>query len=605
MNVAKRTVAVVCVLSLFFVLFGCKGKKSGGKSDEMVIQTGLVAKIKSMDPVSVRDVYTAQVVYHIFEPLFQHHYLKRPYEIEPLVADGMPEISEDLLSYTIKIKKGILFQDDVCFAGGKGRELKAEDFVYGLKRVADIKNLSENWSSLDDKIVGLDEFREYTKSCAKASDVDYSREVDGLAAADDYTLVIRLKKPWPNIIDSALTDLVTSPIAKEAVDYYGRDIVSHPIGTGPFMLSQWRRGSYVEVVRNPNYRGDAYPSEGEPGDAEAGYLDDAGKRMPFVDRIVWRILEEQQPAWLLFMRGKLDAKAIPKDNWAEAMAGPGQLTEKMKQLNMELKSFNDPSVFWIGFNMEDPVLGGNKALRRAISYAIDREKFIDLFFNGRDMVAHGFVPPELDSYDAEIKRFGYAEYNLEKAKALLKEAEKIHGGPIGKLTLTLPGTDTFYRQFGQFFARQFEEAGLEVEMDYMDWPTYQKKVNGKNAQMFAAGISAGNPDAGDILDMFCSKNAAPGPNKFNYSSAEYDKLFEKVEVMGASAERLALYRKLELMILEDCPAAFINHRVAYVLHHRWYKNYKPHVFAYGLGKYRRIDMEKRAAYEELLKKVKQ
>ena len=143
-------------------------------------------------------------------------------------------------------------------------------------------------------------------------------------------------------------------MAKEAVDYYGKDILAHPVGTGPFMLKEWQRASYIELVRNPNFRGEPYPTEGEPGDKEAGLLDDAGKMMPFADKVVWTIIEEAQPAWLLFLQGKLDAKAIPKDNWDEAMTPDKELTPKMKQLNIRLFTFKDPSTFYLGFNMLDP-----------------------------------------------------------------------------------------------------------------------------------------------------------------------------------------------------------------------------------------------------------
>ncbi|GAH72512.1 unnamed protein product, partial [marine sediment metagenome] len=260
----------------------------------------------------------------------------------PLLAEGMPQVSEDKLVYTIKIKRGVYFQDDGCFPGGKGRELKAEDFIFSFKRTADIKTLSPNWAGLDNKIVGLDEFREYTKSCRKAEDVDYSREVEGLQAPDDYTLVIKLKKPWPQVIYGALADTAFAPVAKEAVEYYGADIISHPVGTGPFKLSTWRRGSYIELVRNPAFRGEVYPSEGESGDGEQGYLDDAGKAVPFADKVVWTIIEEFRPTWLLFLQGKLDAGVIPKDNYEEVMTGGGELTAAMKQRDIHLKTFQDP-----------------------------------------------------------------------------------------------------------------------------------------------------------------------------------------------------------------------------------------------------------------------
>jgi len=570
----------------------------------MVLQVALGTKIKSLDPLSMRDVYSATVSGQIFETLYQYHFLKRPYQLIPLLAEEMPQISEDMLTYTITIKKGVFFQDDKCFPGGKGRELKVQDFVYALKRVANIKNISENWSMFDNKIVGLDEFREYTKGCKSKADVDYSREIEGLQTPDDYTLVIKLKKPWPQLLGTALADRVTAPVAKEAVDFYGQDIVSHPVGTGPFKLKEWRRGSYIELVRNENFRGEAYPSEGEPGDAQAGYLDDAGKTMPFIDKVIWTIIEEDQPAWYLFLQGKLDASVIPKDNFDEAIMGGRELTRKMKQRNIHLKTFLDPSTFWLGFNMQDPVLGQNKALRRAISYAIDREKFIDLFFNNRDKVAHGFVAPLMDSYDPEIKKYGHARYDPEEARELLEEAREIYGGELPELKIAMPGTDTWARQFGQFLKRHINAVGIEVEVEYIDWPTYQERLNTKSAQMFASGVRASIPDAEDFLGLFYSRNWAPGSNKFNYFNPEFDKLYEKVAVMSESPERVQLYRKMELIVLEDYPAAFLNHRVAYALHHDWYKNYKPHVFQYGLAKYRRIDLKKRAAYKELLKKIK-
>ncbi len=627
MDFALKSVSIIFITALL-TTSGCNDSGSVEEPNEMVLHHVLSAKIKGLDPGNMRDVYSVIVASQMFEPLYQYHFLKRPYELVPLLAEDMPQISDDLLTYTIKIKKGVYFQDDPCFGSprsfglrsktaggsvpnGKGRELKAEDFVFSLKRIANIKYLSQNWSIFDNKIDGLDEFREYTKTRKSEADVDYSRQVQGLTTPDDYTLVIKLKKPWPQLC-MALADTSTAPVAKEAVDYYGRDIISHPVGTGPFRLNVWRRGSYIELVRNQAFRGELYPSSGEPGDAEAGYLDDAGKPIPFADRVVWTVIEERQPAWLLFLQGKVDATVIPKDNFDEVMGGTGELTPAMKQRNIHLKTFKDPSTYWLGFNMapvstfaeSTGVFGKNKPLRRAISYAIDREKFIELFFNNRHLVAHGLIPPVMPSYNPEIKEKGYAQYDPEKAQELLKEAEKIHGGKLPTLKITLPGTNTWYRQYGQLLKRNLSAVGLEVETEYMDRPTYLEKVNTKSIQMFTSGSSASTPDAQDFLAMFYSRYRAPGPNKFNYSNPEFDELYEKAQAMLDGPEKHRLYRKMELIVLEDCPAAFLNHRVAYVLHHDWYKNYKPHAFAYGLSKYRRIDLAKRTAYKKLLKTIK-
>jgi len=583
--------ATLVVLSLA----GCGHSPSGSDANEVVLHSILPTKIRGLDPGDIGDVYSSLVAAQSFECLYQYHYLKRPYELIPQLAEEMPRVSEDELTYTIRIKKGVYFMDDLCFEGTRGRQLKAGDFVFAWKRIADIKYLSKNWWIFDNKIVGLDEFREYTKSCKNAADVDYSREVEGLKTPDDYTLVIKLKKPWPQIT-YLLAHLPTAPIAKEAVDYYGKDIVSHPIGTGPFKLKVWHRGSFVEMVRNPNFREEFYPSEGEPGDLEQGLLVDAGKKLPMVDRISFVLIEEDQPRWLQFLRGKLDASAIPKDNYNQAVDASKSLTPEMKQRHIYLKTFRDPSTFWIGFNMEDPVLGRNKALREAISCSIDRERYIDLFWNNRDEVAYGFIPPLMKAYNPEIRKIGRS-FDPERAVQLVKEAEKVYGGKLPKLKLLTGGTDTLSRQMGQFWQRGFKEIGLDVDVEYMDWPTFQDKIKTKSAQMFTLGWVADYPDAENFLQLFYSKNISPGTNNFNYSNPEFDRIYEQVAVMADSPQRTELYRRAECIVVEDCPAAFINHRVAYVLHHDWVGNYKPHVFQYGLGKYHRIDTAKRAAYK--------
>ena len=514
----------------------------------------------------------------------------------------MPEISDDGLTCKIKIKKGVYFQNDKCFKEGRGRELKAEDFVFAWKRIADIKYFSKNWWIFDSRIVALNEFREYTKTCKKSSDVDYSYKVDGLQTPDDYTLIIKLKKPWPQLI-YLLAHLPTAPIAREAVDLYGKDIISHPIGTGPFILKLWHRGSYVVMVKNPNFREEFYPSQGQEKDRLSGLLDDAGKRLPFVDKVVMTLIEEDQPRWLQFLRGKIDATGIPKDNYGQAIDVSRSLTPEMEKLNIHLKTFRDPDTFWIGSNMEDKILGNNKPLRQAMSYAIDREKYIRLFWNNRDDVAYGFIPPLMSTYNPRINEFGQ-RYDIVKARLLVKEAEKICGGKIPKLIFAMGGADTLARQMGQFYQRSFKDAGLDVEVEYMDWPMFQEKVKTKSIQMFSLGWIADYPDAESFLQLFYSKNISPGTNSFNYSNPEFDRIYQKVSVMPDSPERTELYRQAECIVLEDCPAVFINHRVAYILHHDWVYNYKPHVFQYGLAKYHRIDMAKRAAYKELLKRSK-
>ncbi len=595
-----RVYLLILLLTSIF-LPGCRSDNSDKGTEEMVLRFVMNAKIRSLDPMAMLSVHEAVVGTQMFEGLYQYHYLKRPYELEPLLAESMPEIDSERLTYTIKLKRGVFFQDDRCFPDGIGREVRADDFVYSYKRIANIKNLSPNWPSLKDRIIGLDEFRAYTKKCKNANAVDYSRRIEGLQAIDDYTLVVKLKRPWPQYI-YYLVDF--PPIAKEAVDFYGMDIISHPIGTGPFKLAKWHRGSYIELVRNPKFRTELYPSEGEDEDAGRGYLDDAGKKLPIADKIIWTIIEEEQPAWFLFLQGKVDASVIPKDNYGEALTVARELTKEMKLRNIHLKSWLVPSTFWLGFNMEDALLGANKPLRQAINHSINRKRFIELFFNGRDIVADGIFVPAMPSYDENIKDKRYSEYSPEKAHELVNSAEQIYGGKLPTLKVSMPGTDTFYRQFGYFIKTSLDAVGISAEIEYMDWPTYLERLTKSDMQIFSSGVKIGTPDAMSYLMMFYSKYKSPGPNNFNYSNPEFDKLFEKVRVMSDSPQRRRLYREMERMVMEDCPAVFMNHRINYILHHDWYKNYKPHAYGYGLAKYRRIDVNKRNAYKKMLKKTR-
>ena len=596
----ERGGSVAFFIFLFLsIIAGCDGSASQGDSNDVVLYGALSAKVRGLDPGDIGDVTSSLVASQIFECLYQYHYLERPYELIPQLAEDMPHVSKDELTYTIKIKKEVYFQDDACFPNGRGRALKAEDFVFAWKRIADIKYLSKNWWIFANRIVGLDEFREYSKSCERAADVDYSREIEGLTAVDDYTLVMKLKKPWPQIT-YILAHLPTAPIAQEAVDYYGKDIINHPVGTGPFKLKLWHRGSYIELVKNASFRDEFYPSRGQSADVAAGCLADAGNKLPMVDKILMMVVQEDPPRWFLFMQGKIDASGIPKDNFSEAIDQRGKLTEQMRRRNIHLRVFRDPSTYWLGFNMEDEVLGSNKPLREAISWAVDREKYIELFTNNRFEVAYGFIPPLMNSYDPEISEIGKG-YDTERARELVKRAEQIYGGKLPKLTLAMPGTDVVFRQRGEFLKRCFRGVGLDVKIDYMDWPTFQDRVKTKSAQIFALGWVADYPDAENFLQLFYSKNASPGPNNFNYSNPKFDRIYEQVAVMADSSERTELYRKAQRLVVEDCPVVFLMHRVAFVLYHDWVYNYKPHAFGYGLSKYRRIDEPKRARYKEMLK----
>lgn len=562
---------------------------SQSSASEKIIESVLGAKYRGLDPMTVSDTTSSAVASQGYECLYTYHYLKRPYEIEPNLAAALPKISDDQLTYTISIRNDVTFFDDPCFPNGKGRKLVANDFIYAWKRLADAKNVSVNWPILAGRIVGLDDFNKYTTTCAKASDVDYSKPIAGLKALDDFTLQITLTDRWPQLI-YVLGHLPTAPVAKESVDYYGDRFKDVIVGTGAFMMKP-RRGNDIFFVRNPNFRDVRYPTEGDAGDREAGLLDDAGKRLPLVDGIHMQIIEEDQPMWLLFMQGKLDSSGIPKDFFAQAVTAQKTLTPQMQKKGITMRIQEDPSTFWYAFNMADPVVGKNLPLRRAMSCAFNRETFIRVFTNGRGIPAKGIFPPCFKEYDTAMKN-PWCEYNLDRAKELMVEAEKIAGGKI-IVTLAVGSSDSASRQHTQFFQREMEKIGVTVKADYMDWPTLLEKVKNKSAQMYGMGWVADYPDGESFLQVFYGPNGSPGPNNANYANPTFDELFKKAVILQDSPERVTLYRQLEKMAIDDCPCIFTIHNTAYIPFYKYMRNVKENFYIWGAARYRNIDLAMR------------
>ena len=261
MRIVRDRLAVAMALSLALsCITGC-GKPEGPPEESgMVLRLASASHIKGFDPVHAGDSPSIAVMALAYEPLLQYKYLERPYAVEPCLAAGMPEVRADGLVYRFRIRRGIRFVDDPCFAasGGAGRELVAEDFIYAFKRLADVKTQPTGWWIFDGKIVGLDAFY---KASATENGVDYDRPVEGLRAPDPYTLEIELTGPYPQLL-YVLAMTYTSAVAREAVEHYGEEFLNHPVGTGPYRLERWARGSKVVLVRNPRLARRDLPRDG-------------------------------------------------------------------------------------------------------------------------------------------------------------------------------------------------------------------------------------------------------------------------------------------------------------------------------------------------------
>lgn len=545
-------------------------------------------RIRGFDPVTSSDVYSIAAICRVYEGLYEYEYLARPYELKPMLAAGLPEISPDRLTYTIRLKNGVRFADDPCFPDGQGRELVAEDFVYALKRLADIKNLSPRFFSIEGRIAGLDEYR--AESGKRR--VSYDEPVEGLKALDRYTIQIKLKEPFPQLV-YALTQSETFPVAREAVEYYGKEFLNHPVADGPFRLADWRWRNYaIEFVRNPTYHGDTYPTRGAPGDREKGLLDDAGKPIPFLDKVTQYVIADDSTEWLMFLSGKLAVSGISRQNFDAVVTPAKELTDDLKKRGIWLDKSPRLATFYVGFNMEDPVVGSNKKLRHALAYAVNLEDWVR-FYNNRQLAAKGVLPPGVpgNGYDLPAP----FPFDLDRARQLLAEAGYPGGfdpktGRRLTLTIELPtAADAEERQSADLLASFWEKIGVDMRPSYNNWPEFLKKLERKQCQLYRVGWVVDAPDAYYFFLLFYSKNVSPGPNNSNYVSAEFDRMFEQARVMDDSPERTVLYRKMEARVVEDCSAIFLTHPLSYGLFPPWLKNFKYHDRPYSNVKFYRVD----------------
>ena len=289
-------------LFLFLSLFLFNSCTSKSVPVDRILRLSSTAKLKGMDPIYSSDLYSSREVNRVYEGLMAYHYLKRPYELVPLLAAEMPKRLNKGLGYKIKIRKGVKFHDDPAFPGGKGREVTAKDFVYSFMRIADPQLSSTGWWTLEGRIKGLDAWR---KAAKKEGKTNYSTKVAGLEVMDSHTLIIRLNAPYPQLLN-VLAMPYTVAVPVEAVEKYKAEFINHAVGTGPFVLKEFRPNELVRYTKNPNYWDARYPSEGEKGDKAKGLLKNAGQKLPLVDGVEVRVMLESQTQWMNFLRGNLD-----------------------------------------------------------------------------------------------------------------------------------------------------------------------------------------------------------------------------------------------------------------------------------------------------------
>ncbi|MGB0129951.1 MAG: ABC transporter substrate-binding protein, partial [Rhodocyclaceae bacterium] len=510
------------------------------------------------------------------------------------------------------------------------RELTAEDYVYEIKRLAHPRLHTPILGLMSEYIVGLKELaaelQAYNKGLPEGKRngwIDLRQfSLAGVEVVDRYTYRIKVKGKYPQFV-YWLTMPFFAPMPWEADRFHSQPGMAernltldwYPIGTGPYMLTENNPNARMVLTRNPNFRGEAYPCEGEAGDRDAGLLADCGQTMPFVDRVVFTREKEQIPYWNKFLQGYYDASGIASDNFDQAVQVAGQgdvaLTDEMRAQGIKLQTSVSTSTFYMGFNWLDSVVGGDgeraRKLRQAVSLVIDQEEFVSIFLNGRGIAAQSPLPPGIFGYRDGKAGMNAALYDwvaerperkpVAAARTLMAEA----GYPGGRdartgeplvLNLDTTATGVGAKSRMDWLVKQFQKIDVQLVVRNTDYNRFQEKVRKGAVQLFYLGWNADYPDPENFFFLLHGpqgKVKNQGENAANYSNAEFDALFEKMRAMDNTPARQEIIDRMVEVLRRDAPWVFGYHPKDYTLHHAWLYNRKPSKVGNNTLKYQRVD----------------
>jgi ABC-type transport system substrate-binding protein len=483
-------------------------------------------------------------------------------------------------------------------------------------------------------VVGFGDFTKRLADARKADPAFAARRVDeqyraaggvaGVRVLGPTTFELELGQPYPQILFWFAMEF-TTPVPWEAVIHYdgqdGRDLFNeHPVGTGPFRLAVYDKRSRIVLERSPSWYGvrhpewqapgATYPSAGEPQDGARGLLDPAhvGKPLPFVERVEFRLDKEDIPAFTKFLQGYYDVSGIIEESF-DRVVKAGTLSDDMAALGMRLSKTVLPSISYLGFNMDDPVVGGpagdrGRALRQAMSLAVDAREFTRVFQNGRGIPADAPVPPGLFGHDPDYRN-PFRTVDLERAKALLRDAgypdgiDPQTGKPL-HLTFDTADTSARGRLRYQFFCDAWARIGLDVEIAATTYNQFQDKVRRGAYQIFLWGWVADYPDPENFLFLLWSEMARSkgGPNTANFADPEYDRLFVRMRELPNGPERAATIAAMRAIVERERPWIELVYPESYALVHGWMHNVKPLGMSFSTFKYHDVDVGLRRAKRE-------
>ena len=482
----KKLLAILLAVALMATLLvGCGSTTEATTTEEgtnmdRTLTIATPADAKSMDPHLTNDLPSNNVFINMYENLLT---LDENGELVGQLADKWEKVDE--LSYRFYLKQGVKFHN--------GEELKASDVQFSFLRAMNIEG------SAVSHVVG---------------------EIDpeGFIIEDDYTIVIKLKKPF-SVFLTYLTHVPGGTILNEkAVTEAGEDYAQNPVGSGPYMFKEWAKGDRLTLERFDGHR----------------------EITPAYKQVIFRAIPEETSRTIELEAGNVDMiYGVNADDITRIEENPNLVMARSTNLNTQ----------YMGFNTQKGPLAEVK-VRQAISKALTVDKIVTTVLRGIGTQATGPISPSSKYYNTDLVA---KEQNIEEAKALLAEA----GYPDGFDTTLWLNDKTVRVNMSEIIQNQLKEIGINVEVKVFEWSTYYEALKNGEIDMYLVGwtMSAPDPDFG-LFPLFHTSNM--GTNNFSfYSNTEVDAMLEKGRLLEDGPERQQLYFDIQAKIYEESPWVFL------------------------------------------------
>lgn len=563
---------------------------------------------KTLDPVRANDSVSFSILSNIVSTAYEYDYLDRPIRLKPLLARDLPE--EGIMQwqgrpvnyFRFRVRPGLRYADDACFPGGRGREVRAEDIIYTLKRTAD-RSLNPYAFPLLERIAG---FTAYADAMEKLPPGPgrYEADIPGVRKWHDdgveilltetdlqlkYFFAMASSAPWPE-------DCFRSWTAS------GRSTDRGVPASGAFHLKEWKPQIRIVLERNPGFTGfQRYRFDGHTEEEE----------LPLLDEVRITMVKAAPTYWRLFRQGYVDRMSVGRDTFNQVFDGQ-QLSDRFRRRGIRVDQESELATYGWTFNMEDPQLGGNVWLRRAIACSIDVPEMLDRFQKNRSIRAVSLVPPGMEGGPSGAGDALFADPTAaygckEGVPSLLSRAgypggidpQTGHALKLHLLDAARSGGSGLYR----FYAESAQKNGWDLTIDIYDLPTVFEKRMKHEFQITFWGWSADYPDAQNFYQLFYGPNAKTTLNESSYRNAEFDALYRQILVMRPSRQREEILHRMDALLKRDVPVVLFHHPVQFSISWPWLDRVVPHPVDFNMLKYRRVDGARRSVVVEDLNPV--